>query len=402
MKNIILSTVVAATILNANGNKYEITPMYSYTDSVRDAQFDNYDSIGLTIGIKRGEDCKFDVTEFGFFYGANAEYAGTNIDTKATKIFLNQLKEYDMLPKLKLFALVGLGYEDTDDSITSDPYFNYGAGLKYKFTDSYSLRVDARHIFKPSGVQNVMYSVGFGVSFGEKSAKQPIKDEPKDELKKVEDIPEVVILLDSDNDGINDNDDMCESTPNGIKVDNKGCELDSDNDGIKDSKDICSNTITGVKVDSKGCELDSDNDGIVDSKDNCNNTSENIKVDDSGCPIVVKELLVPADLGIVFETNSADIKSDDESKLDLYVIYLKEVPTATMIIEAHTDSIGSEDYNLQLSQKRANSVKDKIVSMGIDPKRIEAIGYGETKPLVSNDTPLNRAKNRRVTAKIIK
>lgn len=145
-------------------------------------------------------------------------------------------------------------------------------------------------------------------------------------------------------------------------------------------------------------ELDSDNDGVIDSIDKCPNTLKDVIVDSSGCEI----LDTPANLGIVFETNSDTIKSADISKFEKYATYLKTVSTSKIIIEAHTDSVGNAKYNLDLSQRRAKSAKEQLISMGVSANRIEAIGYGETNPIVTNDTATNREKNRRVTAKIEK
>jgi len=142
--------------------------------------------------------------------------------------------------------------------------------------------------------------------------------------------------------------------------------------------------------------LDSDNDGIINSLDKCPATTEGKKVDKNGCEI----LEVPSDLGIVFETNSAKIDDNQKVKLYKYVNYLKIMPTSKIILKAHSDSLGNANYNLKLSQKRAESVKQQLISMGIEASRIDAIGYGETKPLVPNDSAENMKKNRRVTAQI--
>jgi OOP family OmpA-OmpF porin len=72
------------------------------------------------------------------------------------------------------------------------------------------------------------------------------------------------------------------------------------------------------------------------------------------------------------------------------------VPAATGVIEGHTDSNGADAYNQRLSEQRAKAVRDYMVSMGIDPARLEAKGYGESQPVADNATPEGRAQNRRV------
>ena len=74
----------------------------------------------------------------------------------------------------------------------------------------------------------------------------------------------------------------------------------------------------------------------------------------------------------------------------------------TAVIEAHTDSKGNDSYNLNLSNKRANSVVEALKNYGIESSRLKAIGYGETQPIATNDNETGKAKNRRVTALINK
>jgi OmpA-OmpF porin, OOP family len=111
----------------------------------------------------------------------------------------------------------------------------------------------------------------------------------------------------------------------------------------------------------------------------------------------------PTDRGVVltlsdvlFESNRADLKPGVTRTLYPLVTFLKEHPKRIVSIEGHTDSIGSQSYNLDLSEHRADSVRDFLVAQGIEPARITAVGYGETYPVVSNDTETGRQQNRRV------
>ncbi len=109
------------------------------------------------------------------------------------------------------------------------------------------------------------------------------------------------------------------------------------------------------------------------------------------------------DLGIVnFETAKATIKDDESFKvLDKLVEIMKEYTELSVEIQGHTDNVGDAAANLTLSQNRANVCRDYVVSKGIDASRVKAMGYGQTKPIVENDTPENRAKNRRTEFKIV-
>jgi outer membrane protein OmpA-like peptidoglycan-associated protein len=81
---------------------------------------------------------------------------------------------------------------------------------------------------------------------------------------------------------------------------------------------------------------------------------------------------------------------------------LKAYPKNKILVEGHTDSVGSDEYNLKLSQLRANEVKKFLVENGIEEERIEAKGYGKSKPIASNKTEQGRAQNRRVEILIFK
>ncbi len=119
--------------------------------------------------------------------------------------------------------------------------------------------------------------------------------------------------------------------------------------------------------------------------------------DDDEYTVIVK----PVDLGVVFDTDSAQIKSTDLEKFEKFVAYAKKLSDKTIIVEAHTDDVGSEKYNKGLSHRRAMSAKKQLISMGIDEKRIITKGYGETRPKVPNTSAENRQINRRVEAKIV-
>ena len=171
-------------------------------------------------------------------------------------------------------------------------------------------------------------------------------------------------------------------------------KVDSDGDGVLDNLDKCPGTLKGVKVDSKGCPLDTDGDGIFDYVDKCPGTPKNTKVDKNGCPPVGEELLILT--GINFAFDSAKLDKPSETIIDRAVQNLKRNPKMTVLIEGHTDSIGPEDYNMGLSVRRARAVKDYMVSQGIAKERLSVKGFGESQPLVSNDTKEGRAQNRRV------
>ncbi len=201
---------------------------------------------------------------------------------------------------------------------------------------------------------------------------------------------------DSDGDGVIDALDKCPGTPKGAKVDAKGCELDSDGDGVVDRVDRCPGTPAGRKVDASGCELDGDGDGVVDALDKCPDTPKGDKVDAKGCTLLSTIQLK----GVNFDNDSAAIREDAKSILDEMVAILKRYPDMKVEVAGHTDSRSTDAYNEGLSQRRAQSVCDYFIQMGIDAARLMPKGYGESQPIADNATDEGRAANRRVELRI--
>ncbi len=211
---------------------------------------------------------------------------------------------------------------------------------------------------------------------------------------------------DMDNDGINDLNDKCINQPEDIDTfeDADGCpDLDNDADGVLDTEDACP-LVFGV-TSNAGCpEKDTDGDTVVDSQDNCPNIPGD--VDNAGCKTKQVVKLVDGKLDLLdkvyFRTNKAVIRPISYDLLKNVAAVLKAHPELTKIrVEGHTDSRGRDAYNKKLSQRRTESVVKFLVKEGVDKARLEAVGFGEEKPIASNDTDEGRASNRRVEFKIV-
>jgi len=214
-------------------------------------------------------------------------------------------------------------------------------------------------------------------------------------------VARIFLEMDDDMDGVGNSIDQCPNTPRGVMVDNVGCPIDSDGDGIADYLDKCPDTPSGVKVDKLGCplpELDSDGDGVFDSKDRCPDTPKGIEVDEFGCPIPLVENITVT-LNVEFDFDKTDVKNLYNADLERVANVLTAYPKTNVELDGHADSIGTDEYNMDLSNRRAESVKRELVEKyNIDASRISTRGYGESKPVASNDTPEGRMKNRRVEA----
>ena len=215
---------------------------------------------------------------------------------------------------------------------------------------------------------------------------------------------------DQDGDGVCDGVDQCADTPKGATVDAKGCPSDDDGDGVLNGIDKCVATPKGCTVDSVGCPRDSDGDKVCDGVDRCPDTPAGVVVNPEGCPIEVidkeTELL---DTGMIrlhdvnFETGKAELTPDSYASLDVVGQVLVKWPGLKVEIGGHTDARGSDTKNQTLSEARANTVlkylTDKFPTL--KPEQYTVKGYGESKPIAPNTSPLNMAKNRRVEFVVI-
>ncbi len=214
---------------------------------------------------------------------------------------------------------------------------------------------------------------------------------------------------DNDKDGLLDPDDKCPNDAEDVDQfeDDDGCpDLDNDADGVPDVDDQCPLEPEDVDKfeDADGCpDPDNDADGIPDVNDQCpiDPETKNGVQDEDGCPDTVRVdresqqilLLEP----VYFATGSAKILARSHGMLtEMAGLIQGDTHLGNILVEGHTDSRGSDAYNLRLSEDRARSVREFLVVAGVDPKRLSSKGLGETRPIASNDTKDGRAKNRRV------
>lgn len=145
--------------------------------------------------------------------------------------------------------------------------------------------------------------------------------------------------------------------------------------------------------------VDSDKDGVADDRDQCPGTLPGAKVDAHGCLIPDQNIILK---DILFELGSDKLTPASQRNLQAIATSLSAQPEIQIEVAGNTDSTGSATYNLGLSQKRAESVRNFLIAQGIKADHISAKGYGETNPIASNNTASGRAMNRRVELHISK
>lgn len=196
---------------------------------------------------------------------------------------------------------------------------------------------------------------------------------------------------DRDSDGIPDRLDRCPDEAG--EADRNGCPFrDRDNDGVEDSADYCPDE-AGSR-DARGCP-DSDGDGFGDNSDKCPNEAGT----NQGCPDLTKEekeFLQFAARNIYFDTGKATLQAESYKTLNGVADILLKYPRYNLKIEGHTDNVGNNENNRILSDERAKSCYEFMVSRSLGKDRMTYKGFGETKPISDNSTESGRHENRRV------
>jgi OOP family OmpA-OmpF porin len=272
----------------------------------------------------------------------------------------------------------GLVYDIDGTSSDDEDYMGYwGGGTKYSLSDTSALRLDLRHILNyrsdntgSTSSSDPDWRHHFQVMFGVTFQFGGMSNVPVTETRVVE--PEMA-----------------------------AAPVDSDGDGVLDNVDKCLGTSPGVRVDGKGCPADTDGDGVADFKDACVDTPKGAKVDDRGCPEDA-EPIAEMNLQINFGTNKDAVTPFHQSEMVEAVKFINQYPGHKIEVEGHTDSVGDAGYNQGLSARRAENVRMTLVDKyGVAADRISARGFGEEKPLASNDTVEGRQQNRRVEVEIL-
>jgi len=354
--------------------------------------------------------------------------------------FLNlRLKLTDESKKFRPYLFAGPGI--LADNSSSGVNLNLGLGSKYYFSPATALYFEAGYIngikttVASKSTRDNFWKATVGIEFDFGKAKDSDMDGVPDKKDKcpntpagvsvdangcpvdtdgdgvadyMDDCPTVAGLTslkgcpDRDKDGIADKDDACPDVPGIASL--KGCP-DSDGDGVADKDDKCPDTPKDVKVDAKGCPIDSDGDGVPDYLDKCP-TVPGVK-ENNGCPrektaeeLEAERMKVEP---VYFDTNKSSIKDTEKAKVAKLVNLLKENNNYSVKISGYADSVGSDAYNLGLSNRRVGSVVNSILHQKIKSKRIALKkGYGEANPAATNDTAEGRALNRRVEFEVIK
>ncbi len=352
----------------------------------------------------------------------DAEVEGLSYYALDGTIKYNLIKE----AKLQPFIEIGGGYTWIDE--VGAGTVNGGLGLNYWFSDNIGLTVQTqyKHAFEDYLAPHMQHLVGLSIKFGGTDTDGDGIYDKDDACPEVAGLEAFNGCPDADGDGIEDSKDACPNAAGSKEM--NGCP-DADGDGVADKDDACPNEAglaalagcpdadgDGVadKDDAcpseagpaanKGCPWsDADGDGVLDKDDACPEIAGTVA--NNGCPEVTEEVqkkLNDYARTILFDTGKSSIKAASTAVMVDIIQILNEYPNAKFTVEGHTDSVGSGSLNQKLSDSRANSVRDFLIDKGIGAARLTAIGYGEDKPIATNNTRAGRKENRRVEINLVK
>ncbi|MBM0106339.1 OmpA family protein [Steroidobacter sp. S1-65] len=311
--------------------------------------------------------------ELNLFRGRFDSSSGDDLTMDAAG--LDALRVFRRDTRLAPYLLLGLGAQRKDRHLSdssTDAYADAGLGLLGALHRSNQdgralfLRMDARARYDDmddSGRVDYLFGVGLQYAFGSAARPAPVHA-PIAPAPAPAPAP-----TDEDHDGVPDGTDRCPRTPAGETVDQQGCEIerDSDNDRVPDSTpDVCPNTSPGARVDARGCDLNS-------------------------------EIELPL---VAFDHDSDRLQPQAFATLDQAAATLRLNPDLRIEVAGHTDGLGSEAYNLRLSQRRAETVRRYLIEKGVT-NELRVRGYGESEPIADNGTEAGRDRNRRVVLRII-
>jgi len=334
---------------------------------------------------------------FAFIYGASQSYQNRVLPYNGSTYMYNSGNEDQPVGE-------GTGkYKTTDIGLGLKAGFELGnVLLGAYFTKGFTNAYNAGY---PSTFHNQTIGGSIGIWLNKsKPLNQPAVDSDKDGIPDQEDSCKTIAgspkyfgcpIPDSDHDGINDEEDSCVYVPGLPRY--HGCPIpDADHDGINDEEDSCIHVPGSIKY--HGCPIpDRDKDGVNDELDKC--PDQPGPAEYQGCPVSTPAIIQRAAFvaeNVMFQSNSTRLKENSLPALKELADSLKTNPDLNLLIEGFTDNTGSWTFNQKLSKDRAVSVKRELVKLGISENRISVIGYGDSQPIADNHSIEGKAKNRRV------
>ena len=345
---------------------------------------ENFFDVDLTIHYKFANGYLLKETSwFDPYIYAGVEYVSYNdIDQKFAALYGIGINAW-------ITKNVGVYGQGAYDLIFSGPgYYHFAFGLKYRFNPAKDRDKDGIK----DRVDECPDTPGLPEFNGCPDTDGDGIEDRVDHCPTVPGIPEFKGCPDSDGDGIPDKDDLCPDVP-GLAEFN-GCP-DTDGDGIADKDDLCP-LVAGPK-ETRGCP-DTDGDGIADADDQCPNEAG--PASNNGCPLPPPPPVFEfPEVIINYETAKYGVPASYDARLNEAAKMMIDHPEVVFTVYGHTDTKGNDEFNMTLSENRANKVAEYLKKKGVPATQLEVKGFGKARPKASNDTPEGMAENRRVEIK---
>ena len=359
-KLLLIPALLAGSLALADGTRtYEISPMIGYNIVEGNTQIRDNGYLWAALEGQYNFKKSNWSAELALMYSDTVLYKPTASGPKSTDIFnisTNAVYTFRNDKLVAPFLKAGIGYDvvsNTNSDNRNGMFVDAGAGLRLNFTDWFALKAEAIYMAKVGAshdVDNALTGlIGMTFSFGGEGRKAAPKAAVAPIIVKCEQPAPVVIPAP-----------VVVPVPAPVVA----VDGDDDKDGIHNSEDYCPNTPLGSYVNIDGCSK-----------------------------------IIPL---INFEFNSYKIKDASTKKVAGYANFLKEHTDYSAKIVGHTDSKGSAEYNQKLSEKRAESLGNLLISAGVPSEQVKTEGRGENNPIYSNETEKGRAANRRIEAVLTK
>ena len=345
MKKLLLIPILLTTLAIATEYDYEVTPLVGYNIAEGNIGLDNYGIIGAELQYN-GLNTTI-TPELSILYSKANYKSPSTQDSKVCRVALSGVYDFDRMGPVVPLVKAGFGFENVKTSYKGEsPFIDLGVGAKIPFNDVVALKLEAMYMLNYNNAvdhnrrdSNLALLAGLNIAFGEKAKIEAPKP--------IIETPKTII-----------------ETPKPIKVP-PVIDGDDDKDGVLNSLDKCVNTPLGKLVYSDGCP-------------------ESLN------------------LNVHFPNDSAVINTDSLERIKSYAKFLKEHSSYSTDIIGYTSDTGTDQYNLQLSEKRAIAVQKIIINEGVPAPKVRAEGRGRANPIADNNTAEGRATNRRIEAEITK
>jgi OOP family OmpA-OmpF porin len=368
MKKLIIATAVSLGLGSVTANANDIDWVGAY-GMYYDIDGDKPEPIPyLEDGFAGGLEVGF---RFSPRWGARIEAAYMEVDNDGSAVARNQ---YGML-----YGVDAMYFLENDDAYLfagakvldlSDTYnmVNAGVGRHWHINDKFRVITEVAGYYAfEDRLRDVSFKIGLAYTLGDTPSNNYVAQEP-------------------------------------AQLAAAAAPADSDKDGVVDSADRCPGTPMGTKVDSNGCampvEKDTDGDGVVDSADKCPGTPSTDAVDSDGCSRFGEEV-VSQNVRVLFANNSDEITNPGDAEIVDFANFMKRFGKVDAVIEGHASAPGNDDYNMKLSQRRADAFRTLLIERyGIASRRLTAQGFGETQLLDTSNTAEAHRINRRIVVNV--